>query len=150
MVQIECMLCNKRQSVSNRCIQCGTQFGRYYCEKCHFWDQNISQKPFHCRRWPPWRGGDAGAGEECGLCRVGGRENFIHCNGCGTCMEAATFDIHLRQCRPDLLKTPCPLCLEVGVAAVRLARAHTCGRTFLRRSSRSRCSGVATPSTATA
>lgn len=36
--------------------------------------------------------------DECGICRVGGRDNYFHCNTCGLCLP---------QCRKDNHKLVC-------------------------------------------
>ena len=87
-----CGDCDLKQPVSQFCIGegCGNKFGEYFCKICNFFDDEISKKPFHC--------------DGCGicrfqffvflahcipcvdpLCRVGGRENFFHCETCGCC-----------------------------------------------------------------
>ena len=79
------------------------QFGKYYCDVCHFWD-NVDKGQYHC--------------EGCGLCRcanrpchmngymtilsnicsfvirVGGRENFRHCDRCRACYTLSFFTHH--------------------------------------------------------
>lgn len=42
--EIICAVCDTRQEVSNKCIECGTVFGKYYCSKCKFWDDKGLQK----------------------------------------------------------------------------------------------------------
>lgn len=42
--EIICAVCDKRQEVSNKCVECGTVFGKYYCSKCKFWDDKGLQK----------------------------------------------------------------------------------------------------------
>ena len=58
------------------------------------WQQ--SKKPFHC--------------EQCGFCRVGGMENFRHCNECCMCISVSVFSTH--QCFKDKYKNNCPVCRE--------------------------------------
>ncbi len=67
---IVCGECGERQPVSAFCsnAQCGTTFGEYTCTKCPFFDDRSERKYFHC--------------DECGICRVGGRDNFFHCPTC--------------------------------------------------------------------
>lgn len=52
--------------------------------------------PYHC--------------EQCGFCRVGGRENFTHCNMCGMCIDAQLFDDH--NCKSGKYMSNCPICQE--------------------------------------
>ncbi|KAJ8434401.1 hypothetical protein Cgig2_002603 [Carnegiea gigantea] len=55
--------------VAKVCSNCGVDMGEYFCEVCKFYDDETDKKQFHCN--------------ECGICRVGGRENFFHCQKCG-------------------------------------------------------------------
>ncbi|KAF8820105.1 CHY zinc finger domain-containing protein [Cardiosporidium cionae] len=56
------------------CSQCKSKFGEYWCSICNFWDDEGTNKQiFHCDR--------------CGICRVGGRENYFHCDVCQCCLE---------------------------------------------------------------
>ena len=63
--EIICRECFTRQgSKTNLCINCNVQFGEYHCAICNLWMMN-TEKPYHC--------------PDCGFCRVGGGENFRHC-----------------------------------------------------------------------
>lgn len=48
--------------------------GTLFCS-CPFFDDDVSKETFHC--------------DECGICRVGGRDNFFHCATCGSCYAAS-------------------------------------------------------------
>lgn len=87
------------------------------CLECRFFDDDTSKQQFHC--------------EKCGICRVGGRENFFHCDRCGCCYNASLKHNHI--CVERSLHQDCPVCAEVRRAscmrhlhllrtAVRLAR----------------------------
>lgn len=80
--EIECQSCFHRQKPAGNCEKCGIRFAEYYCEKCRFWDDKGVEKgvcitivavneyssgAFHC--------------DGCGICRVGGRDNYKHCYG---------------------------------------------------------------------
>lgn len=69
--EVVCALCDLRQPVGETCVGCGVQFGAYTCLKCCFFEDDISKQQFHCAA--------------CGICRVGGRQNFFHCHTCGCC-----------------------------------------------------------------
>lgn len=45
---------------------------QYTCLKCRLYD-NTMKGQFHC--------------DYCGICRLGGRENFFHCNVCNLCLN---------------------------------------------------------------
>jgi len=93
--EIVCKECHTRQECSNTCIKCGITFGEYHCNICNLW-MNTTKQPFHC--------------EKCGICRVGGRENFVHCDQCDMCISRSTYNNHL--CLKDKFKNSCPICFE--------------------------------------
>jgi RING finger/CHY zinc finger protein 1 len=98
VTEIVCKDCHTRQSCSNRCVNpsCGvTEFAEYHCDKCNLW-MGLEKKPFHC--------------EECGICRVGGREQYRHCDVCSMCIHIDTFETHI--CLKDKYKNQCPVCRE--------------------------------------
>jgi len=93
---IICRICFTRQdSKTNNCIKCGIQFGEYHCSICNLW-MSSSEDPYHC--------------DDCGFCRVGGRENFTHCHDCGMCIDAKLFDDH--NCKAGKYMSNCPVCQE--------------------------------------
>lgn len=91
MTEVVCAVCDERQPVAERCAACGVQFGAYSCNKCNFFDDDTSKEQFHCT--------------DCGICRVGGRENFFHCGTCGCC-----YGVVLRVIPPP---PPLPYCVKV-------------------------------------
>lgn len=98
VTEIVCKDCHTRQPCSNRCVNpsCGvTEFAEYHCDKCNLW-MGLEKKPFHC--------------EECGICRVGGREQYRHCDVCSMCIHVDTFETHI--CLKDKYKNQCPVCRE--------------------------------------
>ena len=94
--KIICKNCNLKQPVSNKCTQCSIEFGKYFCKICKFYDNDISKKQFHC--------------DKCGICRVGGKENFYHCDKCNSCISINLKDNHI--CVANTFHTHCPVCLE--------------------------------------
>lgn len=93
--EVRCNICRTEQPVSKSCIKCGILFGKYYCNICHFWD-NVDKGQFHCNG--------------CGICRAGGRDNFIHCDRCRACYSIRFFDHH--KCAENVLEGNCPVCQE--------------------------------------
>lgn len=91
--QIECILCNKIQEISDFCIGCGHNFAKYFCKLCCIWSDN---KMFHC--------------EKCRKCKLGERNDYFHCNKCNTCMDFALKDKHLHI--ENVLEGDCPICAE--------------------------------------
>lgn len=57
---------------------------------------SADEEPYHCHK--------------CGFCRVGGRENFTHCDDCGMCIDALLFDDH--NCKSGKYMSNCPVCQE--------------------------------------
>eukprot|EP00960_Hanusia_phi_P011019 323741-Hanusia_phi.AAC.1 len=64
-----CSRCELEQTAKQYCEGCGLCFGKYYCDICKFFDDDLSKGVFHCN--------------DCGICRIGGSENFFHCQNCG-------------------------------------------------------------------
>jgi hypothetical protein len=65
-----CMLCCTPQPARQYCEHCGQRAAWYYCDICKFWDDDGSQKTYHC--------------PDCGLCRRGEGigKDFFHCKVC--------------------------------------------------------------------
>ncbi|XP_064605596.1 RING finger and CHY zinc finger domain-containing protein 1-like isoform X2 [Liolophura sinensis] len=93
--EIKCLLCEKQQQVSGTCIECGTQFARYFCRICNLFD-DIDKAQFHC--------------DDCGICRVGGRQNYFHCSKCDVCLHNELRNAH--KCIEKVSHNNCPVCLE--------------------------------------
>lgn len=49
--------------------------------------------------------------DECGICRIGGRDNFFHCATCGCCYATTLQDKH--KCVEKSMHHNCPVCFEV-------------------------------------
>ena len=78
--QIICKACHTLQSSkTNVCLHCQTSFAEYHCVICNIWMSN-TQHPFHCSK--------------CGMCRVGGSENYKHCDMCGMCLSVVVYESH--------------------------------------------------------
>ncbi|KAA3480989.1 RING finger and CHY zinc finger domain-containing protein 1 [Gossypium australe] len=67
--QVICSVCDTEQPVAQLCSNCGVNMGEYFCAICMFFDDDTEKEHFHCH--------------DCGICRVGGRDNFFHCKKCG-------------------------------------------------------------------
>lgn len=103
--QVKCYRCKTVQVSSQQCVECNLLFGAYFCAICNFFDNDLTNKTFHC--------------EDCGACRRGNREDFFHCTTCGgcfsshnahTCLEGRFMD-SCSVCREDLFfsRKPCKL-----------------------------------------
>jgi len=107
--RVKCLECGVEQIKSNKCEneKCGIEFGKYYCENCSLYDDDISKGQFHC--------------EGCGICRVGGRDNFEHCEKCGSCQPKE---------KHTCLKSKennCPICMEDIFQARKTSTSLRCG-----------------------
>ena len=113
--EVVCALCEERQPVAHECASCGVSFGEYSCTVCPFYDDNADEKhPFHCN--------------ECGICRVGGRENYFHCSTCGGCYAIALRGKH--TCIERALHQNCPVCFEYQFDSVEPNTVLRCGHTI--------------------
>lgn len=92
---IVCLQCGKQQLVNQHCIDCGILFGKYSCLICRLFD-DVDKKQYHCN--------------DCGMCRVGGRDNFFHCTKCGLCLPKSIKDTH--KCLENVSRKNCAVCLE--------------------------------------
>ncbi len=95
--QIRCLICNTKQNITNKCIQCNITFGEYYCNICHLYDNNQQIKNiYHCNK--------------CNICRIGKKENYFHCDKCVGCINIINKDTHL--CIENNLLDNCVICLD--------------------------------------
>lgn len=109
--EVICRDCFTRQSSkTNNCIGCGIQFGSYHCSICNLW-MSDAEDPYHCLK--------------CGFCRVGGRENFTHCDECGMCIDALLFDDH--NCKSGKYMSNCPVCQEDLFSSRKASHEMPCG-----------------------
>jgi hypothetical protein len=94
---MQCMTCKAVQPAAQDCQECGVQIARYYCAKCKHWDDEAEKDIFHC--------------DDCGLCRLGRREDYVHCNRCHGCLAR---DYHGRhKCLEGSLDASCPICSDL-------------------------------------
>lgn len=69
-------------------MSCGITFAEWHCAKCNLW-MDLSKRPFHC--------------DKCGICRVGGRDKFQHCEQCCMCISTTMLETH--NCIKDKYKS---------------------------------------------
>lgn len=113
--EVVCSHCHKRQVRASNCVSCDVLFGNYYCGTCNFWDDDGHEKKvFHC--------------DECGICRVGGRENFFHCQTCGCCYPTELQDNH--KCVTNALRQDCPVCMHDLFQSTTQVTILQCGHTI--------------------
>ncbi|XP_031258209.1 E3 ubiquitin-protein ligase MIEL1-like isoform X1 [Pistacia vera] len=112
--QVVCSLCNTEQEVAQICVNCGVKMGEYFCNICKFYDDDISKGQFHC--------------DDCGICRVGGRDEFFHCQKCGSCYSVSVCNDHV--CVENSMKNYCPVCYEYLFDSVKDSTVMKCGHTM--------------------
>mmetsp|Transcript_109242 Transcript_109242/g.319791 ORF Transcript_109242/g.319791 Transcript_109242/m.319791 type:complete len:270 (-) Transcript_109242:163-972(-) len=113
--EVVCQSCLTRQPPGRDCISCGQVFGEYYCKDCNFWDDDgIQKQVFHC--------------EKCGICRVGGRENYFHCDACGSCYPNEIKNSH--TCVENAMHQNCPVCLQDLFQSTTQVTILQCGHTI--------------------
>lgn len=95
VTRVECSQCNHRQDVREFCDNCGLKFGKYFCYDCKLYDDEDKQQ-FHCTG--------------CGICRVGGRANYFHCDRCDMCLPNHLQGKH--KCVERVSRSNCPVCQE--------------------------------------
>ncbi|XP_070251016.1 RING finger and CHY zinc finger domain-containing protein 1 isoform X1 [Myotis yumanensis] len=92
--EVQCINCEKIQHAQQTCEECSTLFGEYYCSICHLFDKD--KKQYHC--------------ENCGICRIGPKEDFFHCLKCNLCLAMNLQGKH--KCIENVSRQNCPICLE--------------------------------------
>ncbi len=107
---LQCNFCDTCQPVSNLCSSCGVTFGKYFCNICNFFDNNVDKDIFHC--------------DKCGICRVGKSLTF-HCHECNCCYNISKKDTH--KCQQDNLQINCPICLENMFNSTKSVEILKCG-----------------------
>ncbi|OMP06633.1 Zinc finger, RING-type [Corchorus olitorius] len=100
--------------VAQVCCNCGVNMGEYFCNICKFYDDDTTKEQFHC--------------DDCGICRVGGRDKFFHCQKCGSCYMMNLRDNH--SCVENSMKTGCPICYEYLFDSVKGTQILKCGHTI--------------------
>ncbi|XP_047157925.1 E3 ubiquitin-protein ligase MIEL1-like isoform X2 [Vigna umbellata] len=109
-----CRHCHNEATVAQVCTNCGVRMGEYFCSICKFFDDETGKEHFHC--------------DDCGICRVGGRENFFHCKKCGSCYSNGLRDNHL--CVENSMRHHCPICYEYLFDSLKDTAVMKCGHTM--------------------
>jgi hypothetical protein len=104
IVEIICDECNTKQRITNKCVHCGIQFAKYYCDKCHYF---TNEKMFHCPK--------------CERCTD--EKMYIHCDKCGYCMPKN----HI--CIENAFDDSCSICLD-KLKNGKFIRILNCGHIF--------------------
>ncbi|GFR42314.1 hypothetical protein Agub_g3221 [Astrephomene gubernaculifera] len=75
------------------CVYCGADYGRKHaCTVCHVYSHDKDM--WHC--------------DKCGICRLGEREQYRHCDTCDACLPTTHFATH--TCAPNAMHRECLLC----------------------------------------
>ncbi|KAK4818330.1 hypothetical protein QYF61_011086 [Mycteria americana] len=93
VAEVQCTRCRLLQKAQQRCEGCHSLFGEYYCGICHLFDRD--KKQYHCA--------------ECGICRIGPKEDFFHCSKCNLCLSLSLRGKHKANCILG--------CIQSGVAS---------------------------------
>ncbi|KAI3690237.1 hypothetical protein L2E82_48214 [Cichorium intybus] len=109
--QVVCTICNTEQPVNQICGNCGVKMGEYFCGICKLFDDDTSKQQFHCN--------------DCGICRVYGRENYYHCDKCGCCFRNDLRGSH--TCLENSMKFACPVCHEYLFESSKASKLMHCG-----------------------
>ncbi|KAF7021914.1 hypothetical protein CFC21_034777 [Triticum aestivum] len=112
--EVICSLCGTEQEVRQICINCGVCMGKYFCEVCKLFDDDVSKQQYHCHA--------------CGICRIGGRENFFHCSKCGCCYSKVLKNSH--ACVEGAMHHDCPICFEYLFESRNDVSVLPCGHTI--------------------
>ncbi|KAM3351350.1 hypothetical protein ACQJBY_023380 [Aegilops geniculata] len=112
--KVICSLCGTEQEVRQICINCGVCMGKYFCEVCKLFDDDVSKQQYHCHA--------------CGICRIGGRENFFHCSKCGCCYSKVLKNSH--ACVEGAMHHDCPICFEYLFESRNDVSVLPCGHTI--------------------
>nr|XP_047905673.1 RING finger and CHY zinc finger domain-containing protein 1 [Anser cygnoides] len=100
---------SRPRQAQQRCEGCQSLFGEYYCGVCHLFDRD--KKQYHC--------------DECGICRIGPKEDFFHCSKCNLCLSLSLRGKH--KCIENVSRQDCPICLEDIHTSRVEARVLPCG-----------------------
>ncbi|RMX69114.1 hypothetical protein DD238_002424 [Peronospora effusa] len=110
--QMRCDLCLTEQFCAQKCMNCHEMMAAYFCAVCNlFDDKGIEKKVFHC--------------DQCGICRVGGRENYYHCIKCCGCYPHSLENKH--KCLEGSMHRECPICLDVTFDSLEKINVLPCG-----------------------
>ena len=92
--ELVCNDCETRQPISNQCINCHRQFGKYFCNTCRFWNELEPNEVFHCN--------------DCNVCRLGNKEEYKHCHTCNACIKLSIE----HKCIEKVFSSQCPICTD--------------------------------------
>ncbi|XP_025934106.1 RING finger and CHY zinc finger domain-containing protein 1 isoform X4 [Apteryx rowi] len=118
VAEVQCARCRRLQKAQQSCEGCHSLFGEYYCGICHLFDRD--KKQYHCA--------------ECGICRIGPKEDFFHCSKCNLCLSLSLRgkhkDIHTSRVGAHVLPCGhllhrgyrCPLCMHSALDMTRYWR----------------------------
>lgn len=112
--KVICALCDTEQNAQQICEKCGVCMGEYFCGRCKFFDDDVAKEQFHC--------------DACGICRVGGRENYFHCDRCGCCYTTKLQNRH--SCVENSMQHNCPVCFEYLFDSLKDITVLRCGHTM--------------------
>jgi RING finger/CHY zinc finger protein 1 len=114
---MKCNFCKTYQKVSSSCnnpdcYKFNTSH-KYFCNICNLWmnnkdkhlvildsilinNINTNTQIYHCK--------------DCGICRMGIKDNYKHCSKCNSCYHKKSLDNH--NCIGNLKEENCPICMK--------------------------------------
>ncbi|WVZ69042.1 hypothetical protein U9M48_017894 [Paspalum notatum var. saurae] len=114
--QVICSLCGTEQEVHDRYASIAVSAWGSTSADCanSLTMMLVSKQQYHCNG--------------CGICRIGGRENFFHCSKCGCCYSTALRNSH--ACVEGALHHDCPICFEYLFESTNDVSVLPCGHTI--------------------
>lgn len=106
-----CLFCKTAGEIGKHCKNCNREMARYFCPKCNLIDDDPKKQIFHC--------------DDCGICRIGRREDYVHCHRCHGCIEASFFQKH--RCLEGCLDASCPICGDQLFSSIMPVMFMRCG-----------------------
>ncbi|KAJ1695224.1 hypothetical protein LUZ63_011922 [Rhynchospora breviuscula] len=123
--RVICLVCDTEQPAAKVCSNCGVNMGEYYCDVCKFYDDIVSPL-CHLFTLPAKLKNNSFTVMT--VASAGGRENYFHCQKCGSCYVNDLRDRHL--CVENSMKHQCPICCEYLFDSLRETRILDCGHTM--------------------
>lgn len=112
--RVICLKCGIEQEISNKCVKCDIKFGNYYCSICNLFDDE-DKGQYHC--------------DECGFCRIGGRDKFKHCDICNICININSN----HKCKKNQYNNDCAFCCDDLHSSTNVSIQVKCGHIFHRK-----------------
>jgi CHY zinc finger/F-box-like len=119
MYRMMCMHCGAAQRVASTCARCQARMARYYCDRCHLFDDEPGKSIYHC--------------DDCGVCRIG-LGIGVDMQHCFTCnmdwrlprmlegVGGSELSVQMHRCVDGAEHHLCPVCHDRGNTLVHSRR----------------------------